>query len=79
MGSGASPEGARMPTYELLLNLFFAALVIAGICGGLLWSIMTQHRVPGYESCQPRHRLQIRVRLVSIHQPALPSPKIQDA
>lgn len=68
-----------MPTYEILLNVFFATLVIAGICGGLLWSIVTQHRVPGYESCRLRHPVQIRVRSVSINQPPLPSPTVPEA
>jgi hypothetical protein len=61
--------GAQMPTYEIALNAFFIALVVAVIVGGLVWSILTQHRVAGYEDCRIRHRLQISVRLVPVDPP----------
>lgn len=33
-----------MPTYLIIINIFFVALVITGVCGALLWAIATQRR-----------------------------------
>lgn len=33
-----------MAWHSIFLNFLFAALVVGGICGSLLWAIATQHR-----------------------------------
>jgi nitrogen fixation/metabolism regulation signal transduction histidine kinase len=65
-----------MPTSVIALNAFFIALLVAVIVGGQVWSIMTQHRVGGYESCRVRRRLQITLRLVPVDPPT-PSDTVQ--
>jgi hypothetical protein len=52
-----------MQTHEILLTAFFIASVAAVIVGGLLWSVMTQHRVPGYEEFRVDRRLQVSLKL----------------
>jgi uncharacterized protein (DUF2062 family) len=52
-----------MQTYEILLNAFFITSVAAVMVGGLLWSIMTQHRVPGYQERRVDRRLQVSLKL----------------
>ncbi|MGO9496410.1 MAG: hypothetical protein ACLQA5_06815 [Solirubrobacteraceae bacterium] len=43
----------------LILNIVLMALVVAAIAGLLVWSVLTQHRVPGYEHVR---RLRISVK-----------------
>lgn len=33
-----------MAWHSVFLNFLFAALVVGGVCGSLLWAIATQHR-----------------------------------
>ena len=52
-----------------ILNIVFMALISAAIVGLLLWSILTQHRHPGYEDAGIGRRLQISVGFVPLERP----------
>lgn len=56
-----------MATY-LILGILCSALVVGAIVGGLVWSIVTQHRDHGCESL--RVRLAFPARSKAHHQPA---------
>ncbi len=47
----------------LILNIVLMALIVAVIVGLLVWSVVTQHRVPGYEQVR---RLRISVKPVPV-------------
>ena len=38
----------------LILNIVLMMLIVAVIDGSLVWSVLTQHRVPGYEHVRIR-------------------------
>jgi len=38
----------------LILNIVLMMLIVAVIDGLLVWSVLTQHRVPGYEHVRIR-------------------------
>lgn len=50
----------------LILNAVLMALISAGIFALLVWSVPTQHRVPGYENVRVPRRLRIRVKLMPV-------------
>ncbi len=47
----------------LILNIVLMALIVSVIVGFLVWSVLTQHRVPGYEHVR---RLRISVKPVPV-------------
>ena len=54
----------------MVLNIGLMALVSAAMVGLLVWSVVTQYRIPGYEGVRirPRH-LRIRVKLAPVDIP----------